>query len=315
VTFAHVGVRAADRIDPIEIQARIISASVSGLPIVEYQHAAMAHDEPMPTLLCFAGGGCSGAVFALLAEKCLAHGVRVVAFDMPGHTPKHLLGDATPPRSLLFRANGRVRRAVTDAMVSRWAGKTPHLDVLSHSAGIVDVSRIAPRHAATIRRFLICGAGMPGPAAMLTAVRASTVGKSAEPLRLRTIVRHRLVPIGCISDHYGPESTRLTGDAVLARYHCAEHLSVPLTLLSSRAVARRDWNSVRVLLVGSAGDPISPPNRMMDAARNLRARGAIVTTEVLDSPSPHMFPCFESPALDVRRQSAIYILTAINIVG
>ena len=113
---------------------------------------------------------------------------------------------------------------------------------------------------------------------------------------LRSIVRQRLVPIGCISDHYGPESKRLTGDAVLARYHCAEHLTVPLTLLSSRAVARRDWNSVRVLLVGSAGDPISPANRMMDAARWLRARGAIVTAEVLDSPSPHMFPCFESPA-------------------
>jgi hypothetical protein len=181
-------------------------------------------------------------------------------------------------------------------MVSRWAGKTPHLDVLSHSAGIVDISRIAPRHAPNIRRFLICGAGMPGPAAMLTAVRASTVGKSAEPLRLRSMFRHRLVPTGCISDHYGPEAKRLTGDAVLARYHCAEHLSVPLTLLSSRAVMRRDWNSVRVLLVGSAGDPISPPNRLMDTARKLRARGAIVTTEVLDSPAPHMFPCFESPA-------------------
>jgi len=51
-----------------------------------------------------------------------------------------------------------------------------------------------------------------------------------------------------------------------------------------------------VLLVGSAGDPISPPNRMMDAARKLRTRGAIVTTEVLDPPSPHMFSCFESPA-------------------
>jgi hypothetical protein len=115
-------------------------------------------------------------------------------------------------------------------------------------------------------------------------------------LRLRSMFRHRLVPTGCISDHYGPEAQRVTGDAVLARYHCAEHLSVPLTLLSSRAVMRRDWNSVRVLLVGSAGDAISPPNRMMDAGRKLRARGAIVTTEVLDSPSPHMFPCFESPA-------------------
>jgi hypothetical protein len=181
-------------------------------------------------------------------------------------------------------------------MVSRWAGKAAHLDVLSHSAGIVDVSHIAPRHAANIGRFLICGAGMPGPAAMLTAVRATTVGKSAEPLRLRSIVRERLVPSGCISDHYGPESKRLTGDAVLARYHCAEHLSVPLSLLSSRAVAGCDWNSVRVLLIGSAGDPISPPNRLMDTARRLRARRAIVTTEVLDSPSPHMFPSFESPA-------------------
>jgi len=146
----------------------------------------------------------------LAGRKCLAQGVRVVAFDMPGHTPKDLLGDATPPRSLVARANGRIRRAVTDAMVSRWAGKTPRLDVLSHSAGIVDVSRIAPRHAANIGRFLICGAGMPGPAAMLTAARASTVGKSAEPLRLRSIVRHRLVPTGCISDHYGPVVSAIT---------------------------------------------------------------------------------------------------------
>ena len=58
---------------------------------------------------------------------------------------------------------------------------------------------------------------MPGPAAMLTAILASTVGKSAEPLRLRSIVRHRLVPTGCISDHFGPESQRLTGDAVLSK--------------------------------------------------------------------------------------------------
>jgi pimeloyl-ACP methyl ester carboxylesterase len=105
VTFAHVGIHAADRIQPIEIRARIISASVAGLPIVEYQHAALANDAPMPTLLCFSGGGCSGAVFALLAEKCLPHGVRVVAFDMPDHMPKDLLGDTTPPRSLVFRPN------------------------------------------------------------------------------------------------------------------------------------------------------------------------------------------------------------------
>jgi hypothetical protein len=177
-----------------------------------------------------------------------------------------------------------------------WAAKSAHLDVLSHSAGIVDIARIAPDHGGDIGRFLICGAGLPGPAAMLTATRASTLGKSAEPLRLRSIVRHRLVPTGCISDHYGPESERLTGDAVLAQYHCAEHVSVPLSLLSSRTVTRRDWNSTRVLLIGSAGDPISPPNRLMDAARKLGARGAIVATEVLDSRCPHMFPSFDSPA-------------------
>jgi hypothetical protein len=76
VTFAHVGIHAADRIQPIEIHPRIISASVAGLPIVEYQHAGLADDAPMPTLLFFSGGGCSGAVFALLAEKCLAQGVQ-----------------------------------------------------------------------------------------------------------------------------------------------------------------------------------------------------------------------------------------------
>jgi pimeloyl-ACP methyl ester carboxylesterase len=296
VTRTRVEIHAADGLQPIEVQARIISASAAGLPIVEYQHADLADDAPMPALLCFSGGGCSGAVFALLAERCAAKGVRVVAFDMPGHTPKGLLGEATPPRSLISRVNGRVRRAATNAMVARWAAKSPHLDVLSHSAGIVDIARIAPDHGVDIGRFLICGAGLPGPAAMLTAARASTIGKSAEPLRLRSMVRHRLVPTGCISDHYGPESERLTGDAVLAQYHCAEHVSVPLSLLSSRTVVRRDWSHSRVLLIGSAGDPISPPNRLMHTAMKLRARGASVVIEVLDSPCPHMFPSFESPA-------------------
>jgi pimeloyl-ACP methyl ester carboxylesterase len=296
VTCARVEIYAADRNQPIEVQARIISASAAGLPIVEYQHADLAHDAPMPTLLCFSGGGCSGAVFALLAERCAAKGVRVVAFDMPGHTPKGLLGEATPLRSLISRVNGRVRRAATNAMVARWAAKSPHLDLLSHSAGIVDIARIAPDHGLGIGRFLICGAGLPGPAAMLIATRASTVGKSAEPLRLSSMVRHRLIPTGCISDHYGPASERLTGDLVLAQYHCAEHVGVPLSLLSSRPVMRRDWNSSRVLLIGSAGDPIAPPNRLMHTAMKLRVRGAVVAVEVLDSPCPHMFPSFDSPA-------------------
>jgi pimeloyl-ACP methyl ester carboxylesterase len=278
------------------MQARIGSASAAGLPIVEYQYAGLANDAPMPTLLCFSGGGSSGAVFALLAERCAEKGIRVVAFDMPGHTPKDLLGESTPPRSLISRANGRVRRAATNAMVARWVAKSTHLDVLSHSAGITDIARIAPHLGVGIGRFLICGAGLPGPAAMLVAVRASTVGKSAEPLRLRSMVRQRLVPTGCISDHYGPESGRLTSDAVLAQYHCAEHVSVPRSLLSSRTVTRRDWNSSRVLLIGSAGDAIAPPNRLVHTAAELRRRGAIVEAEVLDSRCPHMFPCFESPA-------------------
>jgi hypothetical protein len=170
VTFAHVGIHAADRIQAIEIHARIISASVAGLPIVEHQHAALADDAPMPTLLCFSGGGCSGAMFALLAEKCLAQGVQGGCVRYAGPYAERPSRRRYSARSLVSRANGRVRRAATDAMVSRWAGKTPHLDVLSHSAGIVDVSRIAPQHVANIGRFLVCGAGMPGPVAMLTAV-------------------------------------------------------------------------------------------------------------------------------------------------
>jgi hypothetical protein len=51
-----------------------------------------------------------------------------------------------------------------------------------------------------------------------------------------------------------------------------------------------------MLLIGSAGDRIAPPNRLAHTATELRRRGAIVETEVLDSRCPHMFPCFESPA-------------------
>jgi hypothetical protein len=96
-------------------------------------------------------------------------GVRLVSFDMPGHTPANLLGAATPSRSLLSQANRAARLAVSKTMVGRWLAQSTELQVLSHSAGVVDVARLIPVHGTDIARFVITGAGMPGLAAMLTA--------------------------------------------------------------------------------------------------------------------------------------------------
>jgi hypothetical protein len=58
-----------------------------------------------------------------------------------------------------------------------------------------------------------------------------------------------------------------------------------------------------VTLFGSAGDPISPPARLHDAAIRLRARGADVEIEILDRNLPHMLIGFE-PAADRLAQIA-----------
>jgi hypothetical protein len=102
---ARATFHAADRMEPIDLHVDIIAESQPGLPIVDYQHASLATESPpLPTGLCLAGGGCSGAVFALLPERCAVMGIRVVSFDMPGHTPLGVLREATPPRALISRA-------------------------------------------------------------------------------------------------------------------------------------------------------------------------------------------------------------------
>ena len=73
------------------MEALIIDEGAEGLPIVEYRHSSVADEDGLPTLLCFAGGGASAAMFARLAEECACRGIRLVSFDMPGHTPEKLL--------------------------------------------------------------------------------------------------------------------------------------------------------------------------------------------------------------------------------
>jgi pimeloyl-ACP methyl ester carboxylesterase len=266
------------------------------MPIVEYQHVDAGEDASLPVLLCFAGGGCSGTVFALLAETCLARGIRVVAFDMPGHTPAGLLGAATPPRSLISATGTAVRRAVAEAMVARWRERGTGLAVLAHSAGAVDVARIGAPWREAIARFVLCGAGTPGLRALLIAQRASGSGRPADQPTLREMFLGRLIPAGALTAHYGPASARCSGDAVLAPYHCAENVSVAASLLRASAVTRHDWRGRRVRLVGSAGDAICPPQRIHHAGRQLAAAGARVSTEIVDGPFPHMFIAFASPA-------------------
>jgi alpha-beta hydrolase superfamily lysophospholipase len=149
---------AADRTQPITMEAQIIDEGAEDLPIVEYRHSSVADEDVLPTLLCFAGGGASGAMFARLAEEGAYRGIRLVSFDMPGHTPEKLLGAATPSRKLISRANGAARLA-RKTMISRSLRKSTCLQGLSHSAGVVDIARIIPAHGADIARFVITGAG------------------------------------------------------------------------------------------------------------------------------------------------------------
>jgi hypothetical protein len=66
----RVVIDAVDRRQPITMEARIINEGAEDLPIVEYRHSGVADEDALPTLLCFAGGGASGAMFARLGEEC-----------------------------------------------------------------------------------------------------------------------------------------------------------------------------------------------------------------------------------------------------
>jgi alpha-beta hydrolase superfamily lysophospholipase len=167
-----VAVDAVDRAEPISMHVASVGA-VAGLPVVEYIHSSAKSWQRAPTVLGFSGGGGSGAMLAMLAEQLAAQHIRLVSFDMPGHTPEGLLGAATPPRAMVSRCTGAVRRAVSLAMLRRWKTRSAQLQVLSHSAGIADISRLVGAYGNEIDRFVICAAPIPGLGAMMDAAKAA----------------------------------------------------------------------------------------------------------------------------------------------
>ena len=293
-----VVVDAVDRPQPIVMRAAVVG-SAAGLPIVEYLHADATSWQSAPTVLGFSGGGMSGAMLALLAEHLAALGIRLIAFDMPGHTPDGLLGADTPPRALISRASAAMRHAVSVAMMQRWRPRATTLQVLSHSAGIVDVARLIGRYGDSIDRFVITGAPMPGLGSMAQARKAAREADSLGGIRLSTVIRTRCVPAGSATLIYGPPAGRAISDAQLARYECLEHVGVPLSLLWARSVLRQDWRGRRVLLIGSAGDAIAPPNRIKRASEQLHERGAEVACTILPKDLPHAFLTFTDGAAPV----------------
>ena len=293
-----VAIDAVDRQEPILLHATI-AGTAAGLPIVEYLHASAASWQLAPTVLGFSGGGMSGAMLAMLAEHLAAQQIRLVAFDMPGHTPDGLLGSDTPPRSLISRVTGAVRQAVSQAVIARWQPHATRLQVLSHSAGIVDVARLIGEHGGGIERFVITGAGIPGVGAMAQAAKASAAAGSLGGIRVSSLIRTRCLPAGNANLMYGPPAGRVISDCALARYECPEHVGVPLTLLRARPVLHQDWRGRRVLLIGSAGDAIAPPRRIKHAYWRLRARGAVVRSNTLHMDLPHAFLSFQAGAARV----------------
>jgi hypothetical protein len=291
---------AVDRPEPIPLCAEIVGAA-AGLPIVEYRHADVTSWQLAPTVLGFSGGGMSGAMLALLAEHLAAHHIRLVAFDMPGHTPLGLLGADTPARALISRATGSVRHEVGRTMLLRWQPRSTSVQVLSHSAGIVDVARIIGEFGRGIDRFVITGASIPGVGAMARAAKASAAADSLAEIRLSSLIRTRCLPAGNARLMYGPPADRLITDRALARYECPEHVGVALSMLRARSVLRENWRGRRVLLIGSAGDAVVPANRIKRAHWRLRALGAEVQSAILPLDLPHAFLSFHDGAAAVAK--------------
>jgi hypothetical protein len=197
---------------------------------------------------------------------------------------------------MVSHVTGGVRRAVSLAMLRRWKPLSANLQVLSHSAGIVDVAGLVDGHGHEIDRFVICGAPIPGVGAMIDAARAAASAQSLAPIRLSSLIKTRQLPTAANNLLYGPPAARSISDSTLARFECAEHFGVVLTLLRAGPVLRRDWRGRRVLLLGSSGDKIVPPRRIQDAERRLRARGALVRCEILPVNVPHAFLSFQTAA-------------------
>jgi pimeloyl-ACP methyl ester carboxylesterase len=289
---------AVDRHEPISMRAEI-ACTAGGLPIVEYLHASAVSWQLAPTVLGFSGGGMSGAMLALLAEHLAAHHIRLVAFDMPGHTPNGLLGANTPVRALISDATGAVRHAVGRTMILRWQSRSTSIQVLSHSAGIVDVARVMDEFGCGIDRFVITGSSIPGIAAMAHAVRASAAADALGEIRLSTLIRTRCLPAGTARLIYGPPANRVISDHTLARYECPEHVGVALSMLRATPVLRQNWRARRVLLIGSSGDAVVPADMIKRAHWRLRAQGAEVQSEILPIDLPHAFLSFQAGAAQV----------------
>jgi hypothetical protein len=293
-----VAIDAVDRTEPIHMRAAV-AITIADLPIVEYLHASAADWQRVPTILAFSGGGVSGATMAMLAEHLAGHRIRLVSFDMPGHTPDGLLGPDTPRRALVSRANNAVRHVVGAAMIRRWKPWSSRLEVLSHSAGIADVARLMGEHGAGVDRFVICGCSIPSIAAMRHAARAAAAADSMPRISPWNLIRTRQLHAGNANLMYGPPANRTISDATLARYECSEHFGVALSMLRTRLVLGQDWRARRVLLIGSAGDAIAPPENVIDAERRLRAQGAVVRSEILPMQLPHAFLSFQAAAAPV----------------
>jgi pimeloyl-ACP methyl ester carboxylesterase len=179
--------------------------------------------------------------------------------------------------------------------------------VLSHSAAIVDISRLIKVHGDIIDRFVICGSSIPGLGAMTHAARAAAAVDALGPIRVSTVIRTRQLPTAANELLYGPASARSISDATLVRYECAEHFGVALAMLRAGPVLRQDWRGRRVLLVGSSGDPIVPAARVKDAERRLRSRGALTRCEILPMGPPHAFLSFQAAAEPVAKLIAEHV--------
>jgi hypothetical protein len=109
-----------------------------------------------------------------------------------------------------------------------------------------------------------------------SAAPSSRRPSSEEPLSrlsVPSIITTRQIPTGDLTLAHGAESDRVISDATLRRYECAEHIGVLWALLRARSVERQDWRGRTVVLIGSRGDVVSPPARLRNAEKRLRARG------------------------------------------
>jgi acetyl esterase/lipase len=132
-----------------------------------------------------------------------------------------------------------------------------------------------------------------------SAAPSSRRPSSEEPLSrlsVPSIITTRQIPTGDLTLAHGAESDRVISDATLRRYECAEHIGVLWALLRARSVERQDWRGRTVVLIGSRGDVVSPPARLRNAEKRLRARGAMVRTDILPWDLPHAFLAFGTAA-------------------